>query len=484
MAVIKGTLFLCLVLLINNVLPLGRIPTIEDEILLRDLKCNILKVNHDFQQPLLHSRYNTELWLSRKQLNHLQHSSNGNISGNLKVVHWNLGSKLWRNKREEIELLLGQYRPDLCFITEANMWKDTEHYDREIMDHKLIYPNTMDTMDHSRIILIVKQEVEVTVLNQYMDGATASIWVKIGTSKKNSLIIGGLYREHNQLGTGDRAASREVQLRDQETRWRSMTNNWRQAGHNTKCFVFGDLNLDYGKWHSPEQHQEDMVRMVQDNLETTGFSQLVQGVTRTWRNQADSTLDHIWTNTPNRIVNHFNEVRLPSDHNVTGATISLRDITMGGQNTVRRKWSNFSETSYLNKCMKMDWTPVYLQTCPDLANTIFEDKLQLILESEAPMGTFQSRTHYLRWLSDATKQKMVERDVARTVAMISDSEVDWQSYRRLRNLCTNLQRKDRGCYLTTTYAKFETENDSSKLYSLTKQLLGWKNGGNTYHLQC
>ena len=64
-----------------------------------------------------------------------------------------------------------------------------------------------------------------------------------------------------------------------------------------------------------------------------------------------------------------------------------------------------------------------------------------------------------------------------TVARISDKEADWLAYRRLRNLCTGLQRKDRSDHLTSTYAKIESEHDSRKLYSLTKQLLGWNHGG-------
>ena len=190
----------------------------------------------------------------------------------MKVVHWNLGSRMWRNKKEEIELLLEEFKPDLCFVTEANLWKNTEAHEMEIFDHKLILPHTMETMDHARIVLIAKHELELTVLHQYMDGKTASIWVKTGRTKNNSLVLGGLYREHNQLGTGDRAASREVQQRELEIRWLNMVNNWKLAGQGTNCFVFVYLNLDYGKWLNPNTHQEEMVNIVQNQLAKTGYT--------------------------------------------------------------------------------------------------------------------------------------------------------------------------------------------------------------------
>ena len=63
------------------------------------------------------------------------------------------------------------------------------------------------------------------------------------------------------------------------------------------------------------------------------------------------------------------------------------------------------------------------------------------------------------------------------MARLSDTDCDWMVYKRLRNLCTNLQRKDRSKFLTTTYADMETENDIGRLYGLTKQLLGWNDGG-------
>ena len=166
---------------------------------------------------------------SHKNLNKLQQMKNGNSKGQLKVIHWNLGSRMWKNKREEIELLLEEYKPDLCFISEANIWQGIESHDLEINDHKLIFPNTMDTIKHARIMLIVKQEIEVEKLNKFMDGNTATIWVRVGKSKKKSLVIGGIYREHNQMGTGGRAASRDVQQREQETRWRSIINNWEKG---------------------------------------------------------------------------------------------------------------------------------------------------------------------------------------------------------------------------------------------------------------
>ena len=42
--------------------------------------------------------------------------------------------------------------------------------------------------------------MNIHILNDHMDTDLATIWIKIGSTKKTSVIIGGLYREHSQLG--------------------------------------------------------------------------------------------------------------------------------------------------------------------------------------------------------------------------------------------------------------------------------------------
>ena len=73
-------------------------------------------------------------WLSSKILNRMVRMRNGNRTSNtnLSVIHWNGGAKRWENKLLEIECLLRSKDPDLCFISEANLWDDVDTVDRDI----------------------------------------------------------------------------------------------------------------------------------------------------------------------------------------------------------------------------------------------------------------------------------------------------------------------------------------------------------------
>ena len=74
---------------------------------------------------------------------------------------------------------------------------------------------------------------------------------------------------------------------------------------NTRCIVIGDINLDHLRWLEPDQLNENMVKLVQDEIEILGFTQLIKGYTRRWRSQSDSLLDQIWSNCCHRTSQTF-----------------------------------------------------------------------------------------------------------------------------------------------------------------------------------
>ena len=72
-----------------------------------------------------------------------------------------------------------------------------------------------------------------------------------------------------------------------------------------------------------------------------GFVQLVEGHTRTWRNQANSLLDQVWTNCDVRTPKVFNETRAASDHNLIGINVSRKDMKHGGSKTGEKSFEGF-----------------------------------------------------------------------------------------------------------------------------------------------
>ena len=250
--------------------------------------------------------------------------------------------------------------------------------------------------------------------------------------------------------------------------------NWKAASRDRNCIVLGDLNLDYQKWNSPDSSQEEMVLLTQHEIESTGFVQVIDQITRSQSNQNDSLIDHVWINHPSKLLSHINMVRASSDHNVIGVNVTLKEPKTGGNNTIKRSWKNFKETRFVEKLKSIDWEPLYGMSDPEIANTFFEETLDEILESEAPMGVIQERVHYSNWLDTITKAAMLERDLCKELARISKEPEDWEKFRKIKNRVTDMQKKDKKKYLSDAYKKIEEEDDTGNLFSMTKRILGWK----------
>ena len=421
--------------------------------------------------------HRSNFYPSSKLTNRSQHSKNGNRERNYKILHWNAGSRLWKNKLLDLELLLNDRRPDLCFVTEANLWDDFLDHETQIPGHKLVFPLTMTSMKHSRIVLIIKEDLEYELMTDYMDDLTPTIWVKIGSKKKSTFMVGGVYREFTQLGQNNSNATRVELQTDQERRWARIVTQWKRAGRKGRCILTGDLNLDFLKWNDPELCQIKMVEAVQDEIETEGFVQIITKFTRTWAMQSDSLLDHIWVNCLNRVISQENLVNSSSDHNSIEVTIASKDIHQSSSNIRKRNWKKMKKTSFESRIKNENWDEVLSVWDPILASSLLEEKLRAILDCEAPMVNIQKRTKYVCWISDLTKSTMADRDASRERARRTQDPVDWESYRTARNLCTKLQKKDKGEYDRANFKRLQTETDTGKLFKLTRKMLNWNQAG-------
>ena len=416
-------------------------------------------------------------WLTRKQRNRSIKMINGNGSRvlKLKIIQWNGGSRLWENKVTELESLVMELKPDICIITEANLWSGVEDCDSEIPGYYKILPNTITSLLYARIVCLVRDDLNVHMMKEHMSPDTATVWLRVG-SGRNAIVIGGIYNEFTQLGVEGQLSAREKLLK-QEARWKKIVTVWKRLGLANRCYVLGDLNLDFKCWNNPEARNERMIELTKEYIELSGFQQLISTVTRQMRNQEDSIIDQIWTNCGHLTVRHFNISRASSDHNVIGVELAPLGIKVNSQNTVRRVWKNFDEKRCLERFREIDWSNIMGSQNVNVANAILEENICHILDKEAPIKTMQSRARYTPWLTDSTKAEMISRDIARDIAKLSDLEVDWTDYRQKRNECTRLQRQDKAVHQRRFFEKIEIDKDSGSLFRTTKQLLSLKSAG-------
>ena len=88
------------------------------------------------------------------------------------------------------------------------------------------------------------------------------------------------------------------------------------------------------------------------------------------------------------------------------------------------------------------WFDVYSSGDVNVAVSLLTTKLSSALDKYAPIKTIQVRSRYAPWLSERTKEIMVERDLAQQAAKTLNDADLWRNYRNLRNTAVRCMRGD------------------------------------------
>ena len=366
---------------------------------------------------------------------------NGNGKNSITVCHWNLGSKKWKNKINQIQALADQNLADLIFISEANLDELTPLHESRIVGYNITLPKTLKINGTARLVLLTRENLEFDLKTDLMDEIFTSIWVKISRPGTKSVLICGLYREHQYLSQD---SDWSLQPTEQIKRWSHFLRQVETARISSTCHITGDFNLDYLKWSTPDHSHLQMITDSKNTLEAGGFFQLITEVTRSWPGQLDSLIDHFWTNDAQKIISVTNHVRAVGDHNVITASIRLKGKVSKRLDVRKRSYKNFDPVIFRHRLQLENWSEIYELTDVDLANNFLESRVTTILDDMCPYKTVQFRSECKTWLSEETKDKMKMRDNTRERARVTGSQEIWKSYRIQRNLvnrCVNTDRK-------------------------------------------
>ena len=103
------------------------------------------------------------------------------------------------------------------------------------------------------------------------------------------------------------------------------------------------------------------------------------------------------------------------------------------------------------------------------------DTINNILDTMAPIKTYQVRKNYCPWLSDKTKELISKRNIVQKKASHTGKEEDWTEYKHLRNQINSRLKTEKN-----SWKKHKLESlsaDTSGLWGTVKDWIGWNNGG-------
>ena len=146
----------------------------------------------------------------------------------------------------------------------------------------------------------------------------------------------------------------------------------------------GDCNLDYLKLTDAGQLQP-LIDLMLERIYPHGVQQSVQVPTRSWPGQQDSCLDHIYTNTPDKLSKAEIKTRGSSDHKLILATRFSKSMKENIRYCKKRSYKNFDEEAFLKEVGKISWWEVYATEDVDIAVDLFTKRLTDILDKMAEL---------------------------------------------------------------------------------------------------
>ena len=146
----------------------------------------------------------------------------------------------------------------------------------------------------------------------------------------------------------------------------------------------------------------------------------------------------------------------------------------------KRSFKNFVPSDFIAAVQQVRWLDVYLCTDVDKAVKLLSNKITTILDQMAPMKTVQVRTNYNPWLSQQTKDLMIERDRLQKSAAETENQDEWNKYKVLRNHINNRLRTEERQWQKLKIS--DCGKDSSKLWKSIKTILNWNSSGSPSQL--
>ena len=80
----------------------------------------------------------------------------------------------------------------------------TPQYERLITGYVITLPLTVTRNGTARLVLLTKEDLKFELVDNLMDDIVTSIWLRIARRGVKSLLVCGIYREHQYLEPGDR----------------------------------------------------------------------------------------------------------------------------------------------------------------------------------------------------------------------------------------------------------------------------------------
>ena len=151
-------------------------------------------------------------------------------------------------------------------------------------------------------------------------------------------------------------------------------------------------------------------------------------------------------------------------------TLRLKEKVTDRHDMKMRNMKHWDVIKYNTEIDKIDWSSMLQETNIDLINNTFENELLAVMDKMCPLKIDQRRKNNNNRMIDELKVKMLNRDLLREVARVSNLQTDWEAYRVARNNCVKDISKVKTAHMKKLFENMENEKYVKGMYKLTAQL--------------
>lgn len=366
----------------------------------------------------------------------------------LKIAHINICSI--RNKLTEVADLLYLNNLHILAVSETHLDSTFEDTSLMVQGYNIF---RKDINSHGGgVAFYVQSHIPVRVRHDLMSSDIEVLWLQVCLKHLKPILIGGCYRPpsanswylDNICAMLDHASSTSHEI-----------------------YFMGDLNID---WNSSCCSMK--IKLMSASA-ACGLTQVINKPTRICLRsdgtQVASCIDHIFINTPAFCSNSVSVPIGCSDHNLI-AVVRKTKVPKPAPKVIRkRSFKSFNQARYEEDVKHANWSNVFVEKDPERAFQAFSGILTTIADHHAPLKKFTVRSVNTSWLDKELKEHMMERDQAKSTALLSSLKSDWQIYRKLRNFVTKLNKKKKKLYYENRIN--EIKHDSKQFWNTLNRLL-------------
>lgn len=362
-----------------------------------------------------------------------------NKQNGFSILHCNMRSLSKNVSLLQDILLTTKETPDIIAISETKLNENSRH---NITLPGYVFLHTNSQTSAGGVGLYISNELQFIRrrdLELSTDGIE-SCWVELIRKRQKNILIGCVYRHPSN---------------DRDTFFENLKNkleNLNDKGH--EVIVVGDMNINFLKYNDDNKTSEYL-----DMLLNLGFMPLITKATRI-TDHTSTLIDHIYTNTPQKILKAGICLADVSDHLPVFCTVANK-LPVTNEIKYFRDYSTFDNELFIKEISETDFTSFITDDINESMSAIVKT-FQHISDKHAPMRkTTQQKRRQLKkpWITNAILTSIKRRQRLFKTHILNKDPAKTKEYKTYNNKLNKIKEAAKKNYYR---AQFDFHKDNLK----------------------